>query len=53
MLFRSHQDGATPLISAADNGHSEAVQLLLGAGALIEAKTDVSKRISILTYVCV
>ena len=48
-----HQDGDTPLICAADNGHSEAVQLLLGAGAVIEAKNNVSKRISIFTYVCV
>ena len=49
----SHQNGETPLICAAFNGHSEVVILLLDAGALIEAKDNVSKRISILTYVCV
>ena len=38
---------------AAFNGHSEVVTLLLEAGALIEAKNNVSKRISICTYVCV
>ena len=38
-----HQNGETPLICAADNGHSEAVKLLLEAGALIEAKDNVSK----------
>ena len=51
----SHQNGATALINAAFNGHSKVVKLLLEAGALIEAKDDVSKRISICTYmrVCV
>ena len=48
-----HQNGETPLICAADNGHSEAVKLLLEAGALIEAKDNVSKWISIFTYMCV
>ena len=49
----SHQNGATALMNAALNGHSEVVKLLLEAGALIEAKNNVSKRISICTYVCV
>ena len=39
---------------AAQNGHSDTVKLLLEAGAAIEAKGHVSKRISICTcmYVC-
>ena len=51
----SHQNGATALMNAALNGHSEVVKLLLEAGTLIEAKDTVSKRISICTYmrVCV
>ena len=49
----SHQNGATALMNAALNGHSEAVKLLQEAGAFIEAKNNVSKRISICTYVCV
>ena len=50
----SHQNGATALINAAFNGHSKVVKLLLEAGALIEAKNNVSKRISICTdmYAC-
>ena len=48
-----HQNGRTALICAAYNGHSDVVELLLEAGALIEAKNNVSNRISILTYVCV
>ena len=38
---------------AARYGTADIVKLLLEAGALIEAKTTVSKRISICTYVCV
>ena len=38
----SHQNGATALMNAALNGHSEVVTLLLVAGALIEAKNNVS-----------
>ena len=38
---------------AADNGHADVITLLLEAGASIEAKDDVSKRISICTCVCV
>ena len=49
----SHQNGATALMNAALNGHSEVVTLLLEAGALIEAKDNVSKRISICTYMSV
>ena len=45
----------TALILAAVNGHADVVKLLLGAGASIEAKDTVSKRISICTcvFVCV
>ena len=50
-LMYSHQYGPTALIHAALNGHSEVVKLLLHAGALIEAKDTVSKRISVLKYV--
>ena len=52
-LLYSHQNGRTALINAAYNGHSEVVRLLLEAGALTEAKDNVSKRISICTCVCV
>ena len=38
---------------AAMNGHSNTVKSLLEAGADIEAKNHVSKRISICTCVCV
>ena len=38
---------------AAYDGHAETVKLLLEAGASIEAKNTVSKRISICTCVCV
>ena len=38
---------------AANNGHSGVVKVLIDAGADIEAKDDVSKRISICTCVCV
>ena len=37
---------------AAENGHSDTVKVLLEAGAAIEAKNIVSKRISICTTVC-
>ena len=43
----------TALIWAALKGHSDNVKVLLEAGAAIEAKDDVSKRISICTCVCV
>ena len=42
-LMYSHQNGATALMNAALNGHSEVVKLLLEAGTLIEAKNNVSK----------
>ena len=38
---------------AANNGHADTVRVLLEAGASIEAKNTVSKRISICAYVCV
>ena len=38
---------------AARNGHADTVKLLIDAGAAIEAKDTVSKRISICTCVCV
>ena len=38
---------------AAQNGHTDVIKLLLEAGASIEAKDKVSKRISICTCVCV
>ena len=48
-----HQDNRTALMFAASNGHSGVVKLLIDAGAAIEAKTPVSRRISICTCVCV
>ena len=38
---------------AAENGNADTVAVLLEAGASIEAKGPVSKRISICTCVCV
>ena len=38
---------------AAGNGHTDVIKLLLEAGASVEAKNKVSKRISICTCVCV
>ena len=43
----------TPLLLAADHGHSDVIKVLIEAGASIEAKTTVSKRISVCTCVCV
>ena len=40
-------------MKAAYNGHADVLKVLLGAGAAIEAKDNVSKRISICTCVCV
>ena len=40
-------------MKAAKNGHADIIKVLLDAGADTEAKDDVSKRISICTYVCV
>ena len=40
-------------MKAAENGHSDVIKVLLEADAAIEAKTAVSKRISICTCVCV
>ena len=47
------QDGWTPLINAAGGGHIEVTKVLLEAGASIDAKTVVSKTISIFAYMCV
>ena len=38
---------------AAENGHTDVVRVLIDTGAAIEAKDNVSKRISICTCVCV
>ena len=38
---------------AAGGGHSEVTKILVDAGASIEAKSDVSKTISIFSYLCV
>ena len=45
----------TSLLWAAQNGNADIIKLLLEAGASTEAKTTVSKRISICTcvFVCV
>ena len=43
----------TPLMLAAKYGETDIVKLLIEAGASIEAKSNVSKRISICTCVCV
>ena len=43
----------TSLMLTASDGSSDTVKVLLAAGALIEAKDIVSKRISICTCVCV
>ena len=43
----------TALMWAAYNGHSDIIKVLLEADAAIEAKYNVSKRISICTCVCV
>ena len=43
----------TPLMRAAADGHSDVVKVLIDAGAAIEAKGPVSKRIFICTCVCV
>ena len=48
-----HKSGETPLMHAAHNGHTEVVMLLIEAGADIEAKNNVSKRISIFSSMCV
>ena len=40
-------------MKAAQRGHTDVIKLLLEAGAAIEAKSIVSKRISISTCVCV
>ena len=43
----------TALMWAANYGKADVIKVLLEAGASIEAKTTVSKRISICTCVCV
>ena len=43
----------TALMKAAIGGHFEVTKFLVEAGASIEAKSNVSKTISILSYVCV
>ena len=41
-MFLLLQEQSTPLILAADEGHSEVVSILIRAGADIEARGDVS-----------
>ena len=43
----------TSLMLAAEKGHADIIRILLEAGASIEAKDTVSKRISICTCVCI
>ena len=43
----------TALLLAAERGHTDVTKFLIDAGAAIEAKTTVSKRIFICTCVCV
>ena len=43
----------TALMWAAREGHCEVTKVLIDAGASIEAKCNVSKTISIFSYVCV
>ena len=43
----------TSLMRAASNGQTDIVRVLVEAGASIEAKDNVSKRISMCTSVCV
>ena len=49
----SHQSGWTALMHAVFCGKTDVTKFLLGAGASIEAKDNVSKTISISSYVCV
>ena len=53
VLTYFHQHGLTPLIYAAAYGKAEVTKVLIEAGALIEAKNNVSKTISIFSYLCV
>ena len=48
-----HQNDQTALMHAAERGHLEVTKVLVEAGASIEAKDNVSKTISMLTYMCV
>ena len=48
-----HQNDQTALMHATKNGHFEVTEVLVEAGASIEAKDNVSKRISIFTYIFV
>ena len=48
-----HQGNSAALVRAASSGNADVVKLLLEAGALTEAKSNVSERISICTCVCV
>ena len=43
----------TALMRAAYNGHFEVTKVLIDAGASIEAKDNVSKTISMFSYLCV
>ena len=43
----------TALMWAAQNGHAKVTKLLLEAGADVGAKSNVSKTISIFSYICV
>ena len=43
----------TALMWAANGGHFEVTKVLIDAGASIEGKDNVSKTISIFSYVCV
>ena len=43
----------TALMWAANGGHFEVTKVLIDAGASMEAKSNVSKTISIFAYICV
>ena len=51
--FINHQNGNTAFMWAAQYGKADIIKLLLKAGASVEAKNNVSKRVFIFTYVCV
>ena len=53
LLIYLHQNGNTAFMWAAQYGKADIIKLLLKAGASVEAKNNVSKRVFIFTYVCV